>query len=355
MKINKYRVGPYINMIEEELVKTGFDGDEIDYIFECWSQSHRFYHNKMHLFELIAKIDRMSGLSDSDRSDLFVIACFHDIVYDPKKLGEKVNDRYGLLNTGWNEVESIMKFTEMVENKLQHFDSERSIRIIDAIAATGRREVPAERLACLFWSLDNEILTESFDVLLRYEREIEQEFQFAPWPQYQKSRVNFLRAEAVRLESDDLNRLADFVENRRPSVAIYPGSFNPFHKGHLDILKKAERIFDKVIIVKGVNPDKEATTTHLPEYLQFHEIIEWDGLTTDLIRDIESHSEVALLRGLRNGKDLDYEVNQIRFMEEMYPRLNVVFIQCSKDLEHVSSSAIRKIQTFSESAANKYL
>ena len=355
MKINKYRVGPYINMIEKELIKSGFEGDEIDYIFECWSEPHRHYHDKMHLFELVAKIDRYSGLSEEDRNDLFVVACFHDIVYNPKMINEKVDDRYGLLNTGWNEVQSIMKFSEMAESKPEHFDSERIIRIIDAISATGRRETPIEKIACLFWILDNEILSESFDVLLRYEREIEQEFQFASWPQYKKARVSFLRSEAERLESEDLRRLADFVENRRPSVAIYPGSFNPFHKGHLDILKKAERVFDKVIIVKGVNPDKSESTTPLPQYLQYHEIIEWDGLTTDLIKDIEAHSEVTLLRGLRNGKDLDYEVNQIRFMEEMYPRLNVVFFQCSKDLEHVSSSAIRKIQTFSEKEANKYL
>lgn len=50
------------------------------------------------------------------------------------------------------------------------------------------------------------------------------------------------------------------------------------------------------------------------------------------------------MKGLRNGDDLDYEVNQLRFMEEMYPELKAVFIQCNKEYEHISSSSLRNLE-----------
>jgi pantetheine-phosphate adenylyltransferase len=325
-----------------------------DSIFEAWNEPHRFYHNKEHLLELISKIDEWTGIDQTTKENLYVIAFYHDIVYNPKMVGTKSNDRYGFTNTGWNEAESAYRFMNDVEEN-EIFDTERKLIIFDAICATGRRELPTENTACLFWIIDNKVLEKPFADLLIYERKIEQEFQFVSWPEYRNARVDFLRKEAIRLESEDLNRLADFVWNRRPSIAIYPGSFNPFHKGHFDILQKAERMFDKVIIVKGKNPDKEKVNTELPERLQFHEVIEWDRLTTDLIKELSNHSEVVLLRGLRNGKDLDYEVNQMRFMESMYPDLQVCFIQCSREYEHVSSSAIRKLREFGDRYADEYL
>jgi len=343
-----------ITGIEDVLQRNGFNEDEIQHIFDCWNEPHRFYHNESHLLHLVHKILQLKHLPKNEIDDLIIVAVFHDIVYNPKMLGQVVNDRYGLLNTGWNETESIMKFSEMIENKSAYFDSTRAIRIMDIIAATGRREEPGERLAACFHSMDNEILESSFDVLMEYEIAIQKEFQFAPWPQYQKARIDFLRKEAANRNSSNLIALALYVQSHRPNIAIYPGSFNPFHKGHLDILRKAEKIFDKVIIIKGVNPDKDPNGAILPDVLQFHEQMHWEGMTTDLMTELTSHSNVTLLRGLRNGKDLDYEVNQLRFMEEMHPSLSVCFIQCSKEYEHISSSAIRKLEQFSELTASKY-
>ena len=343
-----------INKVSKMMDSLGFNEDQVESIFAAWHEPHRFYHNINHLLGLVEEIEKWTDIEQKVKEDLYVIALYHDIVYDPKMVGIKSDDRYGFTNSGWNEVESAYRFMKDIEGN-PNFDEERQILIFDAICATGRREIPTENTACLFWLIDNKVLEKPFADLLVYERQIEQEFQFAQWPQYRNARVDFLRKEAIRLESEDLNRLADFVWNRRPSIAIYPGSFNPFHKGHFDILRKAERMFDKVIIVKGKNPDKEKTELKLPEILQYHEIIEWEGLTTDLIKELSEHSEVTLLRGLRNGKDLDYEVNQMRFMESMYSDLQVCFIQCSREYEHVSSSAIRKLREFGDRYADEYL
>jgi pantetheine-phosphate adenylyltransferase len=331
-----------------------FSKDQEISIFEAWKEPHRFYHNLDHLLNLIEEIENMKNIDSFVKENLYTIAFYHDFVYNPKMVGTNSNDRYGFTNTGWNEAESAYRFMKDIEGN-PHFNTDRQILIFDAICATGRREIPAEPTACLFWSIDNKILESPFTDLLRYEVQIEEEFQFVSWPIFRNARVDFLRKEAIRLNSEDLNRLADFVWARRPSVAIYPGSFNPFHKGHFDILQKAERMFDKVIIVKGISLEKGSNDCLLPESIQNREIIYWNGMTTDLIEEILEHSEVTLIRGLRNGKDLDYEVNQYRFMKEMLTDLQVCYIPCDIRFEHISSSAIRSIETFKKGSAEKYL
>jgi len=354
MKDYKYDTGRFINLIEKILIDNGFSEDTINHLIDCYHEPHRFYHNQNHLFSLLEKIEKMH--MDSNKKNLLhLIAIFHDSVYQPKRSNEQVNDRYGLLNTGWNEVESIIKFVEACDKDGSTISEEDKMIIIDAIAATGRREFPTEEIARQFYVMDNSILHSSLGDLIKYEESIYKEFQFASWLSYREARIKFLEDAIYRFGDDELHRLIEIIKSRRPKIGIYPGSFNPFHKGHLNILQKAERIFDKVIIVKGVNPDKPKTDAIFPESVSNRQILEWDGLITDLIKELETHSDVTLIRGLRNGKDLDYEVNQLRFMEELYPLLNVCYIQCDKQYEHISSSAIRKLGEFNSEFTKKYL
>ena len=70
-------------------------------------------------------------------------------------------------------------------------------------------------------------------------------------------------------------------------IGFYAGSFNPFHIGHYNILSKAEEIFDKVIIGVGVNYEKRKNKKHdLPDIIKDREIIEYDGLITDVLKNI---------------------------------------------------------------------
>ena len=159
----------------------------------------------------------------------------------------------------------------------------------------------------------------------------------------------------------------------KQKIAIYPGSFNPFTIGHLNILEKAEAIFGKenVIIVVGVNPDKVsvAYTTSgtfirssdpriktIELNLPSKKVEGFCGFLTDYIWEKEAEGfDVTVVKGLRNGDDLDYEVNQLRFMEEMKLDVKVLYLVCDKQYEHVSSSAYRALEKVREGAGHKYL
>ena len=69
-------------------------------------------------------------------------------------------------------------------------------------------------------------------------------------------------------------------------IGIYPGSFNPFHKGHLNILEKAEKIFDKVILARGINPEKKNEIMPLPKSIENRTWMNYNGLLTDFIKSL---------------------------------------------------------------------
>jgi pantetheine-phosphate adenylyltransferase len=140
-------------------------------------------------------------------------------------------------------------------------------------------------------------------------------------------------------------------------IAIYPGSFNPFHKGHLNILLKAESIFDKVIIARGVNPEKAESTFELPKTLHDRTIVKYNGLLTDCIEAIakEYGSNPTVIRGLRNSVDLQYEMNQYRYLQDLMPEIKMVSIFCDKEFEHISSSGIRLLSKYGEEKVKNYL
>jgi len=126
-------------------------------------------------------------------------------------------------------------------------------------------------------------------------------------------------------------------------VAIYPGSFNPYHRGHEDIRKKAEAIFGKVIICRGQNPSKNNNAYPMPKLDS--DIMNYSGLLTDFIKE-RFDEDVVVIRGLRNPTDLQYELTQYRYLEDQMPDVKVVSIFCGREFEHISSSAIRQLDSY---------
>ncbi len=142
-------------------------------------------------------------------------------------------------------------------------------------------------------------------------------------------------------------------------LGVYPGSFNPFHKGHYNILLKAVEVFDKVIIARGVNPEKAKAEFDLPDILYDRYLVEeYNGLLTDYIKTVmQNHdsSNVTVIRGLRNSVDLQYEMNQYRYLQDLMPSIQMVSIFCDKEYEHISSSGIRLLKKYGDDKVEKYL
>lgn len=137
-------------------------------------------------------------------------------------------------------------------------------------------------------------------------------------------------------------------------IGVYAGSFNPFHKGHYNILCKAEKIFDKVIIARGINPEKNNVLVPLPKILDDRPVLSYNGLLTDFMTSLEEEN-VTLIRGLRNSVDLQFEMNQYRYFQDLMPNIQMVSIFCDKEFEHISSSGIRLLSQFGEDKIKKYL
>lgn len=128
--------------------------------------------------------------------------------------------------------------------------------------------------------------------------------------------------------------------------AIYVGSFNPFHKGHMDILRQAQSIFGEVTVAIGKNPLKDTDIERIAEELRgkldcsvetYHGMI-WDYLNAQ-------KGDYVLVRGIRNHADLGFEKAQLYYIHHKVPYLRVAFIPCHAVFEEISSSAIRQLQT----------
>ena len=130
-------------------------------------------------------------------------------------------------------------------------------------------------------------------------------------------------------------------------VGFYPGSFNPWHEGHEDVLNKALKVFDRVIIAVGHNPEKERSSwSTLRDFGERVRVTTYDGLMVDKIvwLTVPGWIPTAVIRGLRNGNDLQYEMNQQYWNEDLGLEIPVVYFITDRTKAHISSSAIRSIQ-----------
>jgi len=147
------------------------------------------------------------------------------------------------------------------------------------------------------------------------------------------------------------------------SIAIYPGSFWKFHEGHLDVLNKALKIFDKVIIAIGMNQAKSPPSMTLkkdnpllewvltlPEYKDRIEVRDFYCLLVDYLESFEKNNIKisAVIRGLRNGSDLQYEMNMQYINEDLGLQIPVIYFITDRKLCHISSSILREIHKFRE-------
>jgi pantetheine-phosphate adenylyltransferase len=192
--------------------------------------------------------------------------------------------------------------------------------------------------------------------LLDWENKIFKEYQLKKVSLYRKERSDFLQHAYNETKNEKLLLLKEIVENKQYKIGFYPGSFNPFHIGHYNILVKAEKVFDKVIIGIGKNFDKMKNEKYtLPKVLQSREVIEYNGIITTVIEELTNEGEIFIVRGLRNEYDLQYEENLRNSIKDFLPEQNFTYFFCDKEFEHISSSLIRDIKSRNDKNSDKFL
>lgn len=131
--------------------------------------------------------------------------------------------------------------------------------------------------------------------------------------------------------------------------ALFPGSFDPFTAGHLNILKRALTMFDEVVVAIGINQDKSGFYSmeqkldiirQATDGLDGVEIVKYDGLTIDVCRQLGIHH---IVRGVRNMLDFENERAIADANRRLAPEVDTIIIPTAQEYAHISSSAVRDI------------
>lgn len=138
------------------------------------------------------------------------------------------------------------------------------------------------------------------------------------------------------------------------TVAIYAGSFDPVTNGHIDVLRGGLVVADKVVVAIGIQPNKKPLFS-FEERRQFIEelgkdilgvseerlsVISFDNLLIDTAREIGAS---MIIRGLRDGTDLDYEMQMAGMNGIMAPELQTVFLPASVSVRAITATLVRQI------------
>ena len=144
-------------------------------------------------------------------------------------------------------------------------------------------------------------------------------------------------------------------------IAILPGSFDPLTNGHVDLIQRAARLFDRVIVAVLVNPDKQSLFTAEERVAMIGEVCivmpESDRISADAFKGLLVHyatskNACAIVRGLRSGVDLDYERPMASMNAQLAPGIDTVFLAASDEYAHISSRLIREVASYGVSVEN---
>jgi pantetheine-phosphate adenylyltransferase len=309
-----------------------------------WCERQRVWHGPEHLLAMLREIAAMPA--GEEREILLLAAAYHDSIYDPRAPGNEEASAALLLAHAADPQGTIMA------------------KAAEVIVASKWAEPPGTPIVEKFFALDARQLSDDcpLDERLAYERAIFREYQWADWPAYRMKRREFLEGWAQRFPKHrrGVAECIELLAGLSPRVGIYPGSFAPFHLGHLSILRQAESVFDKVIVAVGSNRQKpgavetaQARAADLRSRLRFHEVATFEGLLTSFVGGMDLPATVV--RGVRDGTDLEAELRFVRFLNELRPQTGVVWISCEAELQHLSSSAIRELESIEPGAGQRYI
>src|SRR5947209_14052197 len=139
-----------------------------------------------------------------------------------------------------------------------------------------------------------------------------------------------------------------------PRIALYPGSFDPVTNGHLDVVRQAVGLCDRLVVAIGVHPRKAPLFSVEDRLSMLREVFEpvakaakcdfecttFDDLTVTAAKRVKA---TILIRGLRDGTDLDYEMQIAGMNETMAPEVRTVFLPASPTVRPITATLVRQI------------
>ena len=138
-------------------------------------------------------------------------------------------------------------------------------------------------------------------------------------------------------------------------TALYPGSFDPVTNGHMDVLRQTLCIADRIVVAIGVHHEKSANLSYeqradmvksgISDEFSVEDgakitVESFSGLVVDSAR---KHGAGMIVRGLRDGTDLDYEMQMVGMNASLAPDIQTVFVPASMEVRHISASLVRQI------------
>jgi pantetheine-phosphate adenylyltransferase len=137
-------------------------------------------------------------------------------------------------------------------------------------------------------------------------------------------------------------------------VGFYSGSFDPVTLGHTDVIRRAARLLDKLVIGIGVNPGKSPMFTASDRIAMLEDeirpisqetktkigVVTFAGLAVDAAA---AHGASIIIRGLRDGTDFDYEMQMASMNGEMAPDIQTVYVAASPAVRHIAANLVRAV------------
>ena len=135
-------------------------------------------------------------------------------------------------------------------------------------------------------------------------------------------------------------------------TAVYPGSFDPCTNGHLDVIKRASRQFDKLVVAVLINSSKQPSFSveervdmlkRVTKDMDNVEICSFSGLLADFMKNINSS---IIIKGIRAVSDFEYEFQMALTNRTLNPELETLFLHTSQDYMFLSSSIVKEIAKY---------
>ena len=135
------------------------------------------------------------------------------------------------------------------------------------------------------------------------------------------------------------------------TTVIYPGTFNPIHNGHADLVERAANIFGKVIVGIATSPHKSPSILKLRvelarealAHIDNVEVIGFNTLTVDFAKEIGAE---VILKGIRTVTDFEYEFQMLSMNRALQPGLETIFLAPSEEFSYISSTLVRQIASY---------